>query len=95
MKINPIRDRILVKPLDQDTVTASGIVIPDNAQEKPMQGQILSAGTGKVTEDGVTIPMVVKTGDKVMYGKYSGQTVRINNEDHLILKEDEILAIVE
>jgi chaperonin GroES len=95
MKVNPIRDRILIKPLDQDNVTASGIVIPDNAQEKPMQGQVLSAGTGKVTDDGTIIPMVVKTGDTVMYGKYSGQTVRINNEDHLILKEDEILAIVE
>ena len=95
MKVNPIRDRVLIKPLDQDTVTASGIVIPDNAQEKPMQGQVLSAGAGKVTDDGKIIPMVVKTGDTVMYGKYSGQTVRINNEDHLILKEDEILAIVE
>ena len=95
MKVNPIRDRILIKPLDQDNVTASGIVIPDNAQEKPMQGQVLSAGTGKVTDDGTIIPMVVNTGDTVMYGKYSGQTVRINNEDHLILKEDEILAIVE
>lgn len=95
MKVNPIRDRILVKPMENDTVTASGIVIPDNAQEKPQQGEVLGVGGGKVTDDGNIIPMTVKIGDKILYGKYSGQTVRIQNKDHIILKEDDVLAIVE
>lgn len=95
MKVNPIRDRILVKPIEADTVTASGIVIPDNAQEKPMQGEVLGVGTGKVTDDGNIVPMTVKIGDKILYGKYSGQTVKIENKDHIILKEDDVLAIVE
>jgi chaperonin GroES len=95
MKVNPIRDRILVKPIEADTVTASGIVIPDNAQEKPMQGEVLGVGDGKVTDDGTIIPMTVKIGDKILYGKFSGQTVKIQNKDHIILKEDDVLAIVE
>jgi chaperonin GroES len=95
MKVNPIRDRILVKPIEADTVTASGIVIPDNAQEKPMQGEVLGVGDGKVTNDGTIIPMTVKIGDKILYGKFSGQTVKIQNKDHIILKEDDVLAIVD
>ena len=95
MKINPIRDRILIKPLDAETVTKSGIVIPEAAQEKPIQGKVLAVGTGKVTEEGQTVPLVVKQGDTVMYGKYSGQTVKIDNEEHVILKEDDVMAIVE
>lgn len=95
MKVNPIRDRILVKPLENDTVTASGIVIPDNAQEKPMQGEVLGVGGGKVTDDGNIIPMTIKIGDKILYGKFSGQTVKIQNKEHIILKEDDVLAIVE
>ena len=95
MKVKPIRDRLLVKPLEADTVTASGIVIPDNAQEKPMHGEVLGVGEGKVTDDGDIIPMTVKIGDKVLYGKYAGQTVKIENKDHIILKEDDVLAIVE
>jgi chaperonin GroES len=95
MKVNPIRDRILVKPIEADTVTASGIVIPDNAQEKPMQGEVLGVGDGKVTDDGTIIPMTVKIGDKILYGKFSGQTVKIQNKDHIILKEDDVLAIVD
>ena len=95
MKLNPIRDRILIKPLDAETVTKSGIVIPEAAQEKPIQGRVLAVGTGKVTEEGQTVPLVVKEGDTVMYGKYSGQTVKIDNEEHVILKEDDVMAIVE
>lgn len=95
MKINPIRDRILIKPLDAETITKSGIVIPEAAQEKPIQGRVLAVGTGKVTEEGQTVPLVVKEGDTVMYGKYSGQTVKIDNEEHVILKEDDVMAIVE
>ena len=95
MKLNPIRDRILIKPLDAETVTKSGIVIPEAAQEKPIQGRVLAVGTGKVTEEGQTVQLVVKEGDTVMYGKYSGQTVKIDNEEHVILKEDDVMAIVE
>jgi chaperonin GroES len=95
MKIKPIRDRILVKPLDAETVTKSGIVIPDNAAEKPIQGKVIGAGTGKVTEEGQLVPLVVREGDTVMYGKYSGQTVKMNGEELIVLKEDEVMAIVE
>lgn len=95
MKINPIRDRILVKPLEAETTTKSGIVIPDNATEKPLQGKVLGVGTGKVAEDGSVVAMVVKEGDTVLYGKFAGQTVKVENEDYLILKEDEVMAIVE
>jgi chaperonin GroES len=95
MKIKPIRDRLLVKPLDAETVTKSGIVIPDNAAEKPIQGKVIGAGTGKVTEEGQVVPLIVKEGDTVMYGKYSGQTVKMNGEELIVLKEDEVMAIVE
>lgn len=95
MKVNPIRDRILIKPLDAETVTKSGILIPDAAKEKPVTGKVLGVGTGKLTEDGQTVPLVVKQGDTVMYSQYSGQKVKINDEEHLILKEDEVMAIVE
>ena len=95
MKINPIRDRILIKPLDAETVTNSGIVIPENAQEKPIQGKVLAVGAGKVTDEGQLVPLVVKEGDTVMYSKFSGQTVKVSNVEHVILKEDDVMAIVE
>jgi len=95
MTYRPIRDRILVKPEDTDNVTASGIVIPDNAAEKPLKGKVLAVGTGKVTEDGNIVPLVIKEGDTVLYGKYVGQTVKINDVEHLIMKEDDIMAIVQ
>jgi chaperonin GroES len=95
MKLNPIRDRILIKPLDAETVTKSGIFIPDNAKEKPIQGLVLAVGTGKITEEGQTVPLIVKEGDTVMYGKWAGQTIKIDDVDHVILKEDDVMAIVE
>ena len=95
MNIKPIRDRILVKPEDKESVTASGIFIPDNAAEKPAKGKVLSVGTGRVTNEGNVIPMVIKEGDTVLYGKFSGQTVKISDIEHLILTEDEIMAVVE
>ena len=95
MKLNPIRDRIIVKPLDAETVTKSGIVIPDNAAEKPQQGRVLGVGGGKVTDNGEIIALVVKEGDTVMYGKYSGQTVKVDGEELIVLKEDDVMAIVE
>jgi chaperonin GroES len=95
MKINPIRDRILIKPLDAETVTKSGIVIPEAAKEKPVTGKVIGVGSGKITEEGQVVPLVVKEGDTVMYSQYAGQKVKIDNEEHLILKEDDVMAIVE
>jgi chaperonin GroES len=95
MNIKPIRDRILVKPEDKESVTASGIFIPDNAAEKPAKGKVLSVGTGRVTNEGNIIPMVIKEGDTVLYGKFSGQTVKISEIEHLILTEDDVMAVVE
>jgi chaperonin GroES len=91
----PIRDRLLVKPEEVETKTASGIFIPDNAAEKPLKGRVLAVGTGKVTEDGTIVPLVVKEGDTVLFGKYAGQTVKIDDKEHLIMKEDDIMAIVQ
>lgn len=95
MKLKPINDRIVVKPLDSDTVTTSGIVIPDSAKEKPQQGKVLGVGSGKRVADGTLIPLTVKEGDTVLFTKFAGQTVKLDNVDHIVLKEDEILAIVE
>jgi chaperonin GroES len=95
MKINPMHDRILIKPLDAETVTKSGIVIPDAAAEKPNTGKVISVGQGRVTDEGKVIPLTVKEGETVMYGKYSGQTVKIDGEELIVLKEDDIIAIVE
>lgn len=96
MKVNPIRDRILVKVSAKESTTSGGIVLPSNTNEEgPEQGEVLEVGSGKILENGTAIPLTVKKGDKVLFGKFSGQKVRINNEDHLILSEDEIMAIVE
>ena len=95
MHLKPIRDRILIKPLEEDTVTSSGIVIPESAQEKPIRGQVLAVGTGKLLDNGTIVPMVVKVNETVLYGKYTGTVVKINNQDHIVLREDDVLAIVE
>ena len=94
-KIKPARDRILVQPTEVDTVTASGIVIPDNAKEKSMQGTVIAVGTGRVTDEGVTIPLAVNEGDKILYSKHAGQAVKIDSTDYIVLEEDDVLAIVE
>lgn len=95
MLIKPIRDRILVKPADAETKTAGGLFILDSAKEGPVQGTVVSIGTGRVTDDGTVVPLVVTEGSTVMYLKGAGQTVKVDNTDHLILTEDQILAIVE
>jgi chaperonin GroES len=95
MKLQPIRDRILVKPIEEDTVTKSGIVIPDNAQEKPSRGRVLAVGTGRLLDNGTVVPLIVKAGDTVLYGKYAGTAVKLENEEHIVMKEDDVLAIVE
>jgi chaperonin GroES len=94
MKLVPIRDRIVVRLLEAETKTASGIVIPDAAAEKPSQGEVLAAGTGKIAEDGKTVPMVVKAGDRVLFSKFAGQTVKVDGEEYVVMREDDIMAIV-
>jgi chaperonin GroES len=95
MKIFPLYDRVLVKRTEELEVRKSGIIIPDTAKEKPQQAEIIAAGKGKVTDEGKTIPLSVKKGDKVLIGKYSGTEVMVDGVEHLILREEEILAIVE
>ncbi|MFA7008251.1 MAG: co-chaperone GroES [Elusimicrobiales bacterium] len=94
MKIQPLGDRVIVKPLEAKEVRKGGIIIPDTVKEKPQEGEIVAAGKGKTTEDGKLIAMELKTGDKVLYGKYSGTEIKINDEDYLIMREEDVLGIV-
>jgi chaperonin GroES len=95
MKLNPLHDRVVVKRIEADTKTASGIFIPDNVAEKPDQGIVLAVGAGKRTNEGTVIPMSVSINDKVLFGKFAGQTVKIKGEEVLILNEEEIYAVIE
>ncbi len=95
MKIRPLNDRILLKRLEEEEKTKGGIIIPDSAKEKPMEGKVIAVGNGKVQEDGKRIPLEVKVGDRVLFSKYSGSDVKIDGEEHLILREDDILGIIE
>lgn len=95
MKIRPLQDRIIVKRIEEEEKTKGGIIIPDSAKEKPSEGKVVAVGTGKVTDDGKKIPLEVKAGDRVLFGKYSGTEIKIEGEEHLILREDDILGIVE
>jgi chaperonin GroES len=95
MNVKPIRDRVLIQIVEAETVTASGLVIPDAAAEKPLKGKVLSVGSGRVTDDGTVIQMEVQVGDTVLYSKYAGQPVKLDNVDYLVIKEDDVLAIIE
>ena len=95
MKIRPLHDRVIVKRLDEEKKTASGIVIPDTAAEKPDQGEVMSVGNGKLTDEGNLVPLDVKVGDRVLFGKYSGQTVTLKGDELLVMREEDILGIVE
>ena len=96
MKIRPLHDRVLLKRLESaDKKTAGGIIIPDTAKEKPQEGEIIAVGPGKVTDDGRVQPMNVKTGDKVLFGKYSGTDVKMDDQEYIIMREDDILGILE
>jgi len=95
MKLRPLHDRVIIKRLDNERKTASGIVIPDNAAEKPDQGEILAVGNGKVGDDGKVRALAVKDGDKVLFGKYSGQTVKVDGDELLVMREEDIMAVVE
>jgi chaperonin GroES len=95
MKIRPLHDRVIVKRLEEERKTASGIVIPDTAAEKPDSGEIIAVGTGKILEDGKVRPLEVKTGDKVLFGKYAGQTVKIDNIEYLVMREEDLMGVIE
>ena len=95
MKIRPLQDRVIVKRLKEEEKTKGGIIIPDSAKEKPQEGKVIAVGKGKVTEDGKVIPLDVKAGDRILFGKYSGTEVKIEGVEHLIMKEEDILGIIE
>lgn len=95
MNLRPLHDRVIVKRLDQETKTASGIVLPDAAAEKPDQGKVLAVGNGKILEDGKVRALDVKVGDIVLFGKYSGQAVKVEGEELLVMREEDIMAIVQ
>ncbi|WP_066458595.1 co-chaperone GroES [Castellaniella caeni] len=95
MALRPLHDRVIVKRLDNERTTASGIVIPDSAAEKPDQGEVLAVGPGKKTEDGKIIAVDVKVGDKVLFGKYAGQSVKVDGDEVLVIREEEILAVIQ
>ncbi|MBT0651821.1 co-chaperone GroES [Geomobilimonas luticola] len=95
MNLRPMQDRIIVKRLEEETKTAGGILIPDTAKEKPQQGEVVAVGKGKVTEDGKVLPLDVKVGDKVLFGKYAGTEIKLEGQDYLIMREDDILGVLE
>jgi len=95
MNIRPLQDRIIVRRIEEEEKTKGGIIIPDSAKEKPMEGEVPAVGTGKVLENGTKQPLEVKKGDKVLFGKYSGTEVKIDGVEHLIMREDDILGIIE
>jgi chaperonin GroES len=95
MKIRPLHDRIVVKREEEKEVKKGSIIVPDTAKEKPQEGKVIAVGSGKVTEDGKKIPLDVKPRDRILFGKYSGSEVKIDDEEYLIMKEDDVLAIIE
>ena len=94
MKFRPLHDRVIVKRVEEEEKTAGGIIIPDAAKEKPQQGKVIAVGKGKILENGKVSPLDVKKGDRILFGKYSGQEIKIDGEEHLIMREDDILAII-
>ncbi|MBW1678689.1 MAG: co-chaperone GroES [Deltaproteobacteria bacterium] len=95
MKIRPLQDRLIVKRVEEEEKTKGGIIIPDSAKEKPQEGEVIAVGPGKATDDGKKIPLDVKAGDRVLFGKYAGTEIKIDEEEHLIMREDDILGIIE
>jgi len=95
MKLRPLQDRILVKRVEEETKTKGGIIIPDTAKEKPAEGKVIAVGNGKLGDDGKRIPLEIKKGDRILFGKYSGTEVKIEGDEHLIMREDDVLAVIE
>jgi chaperonin GroES len=94
MKIRPLQDRIIVKRVAEEEKTKGGIIIPDSAKEKPLEGKVIAVGNGKVLEDGKVRPLDIKAGDRILFGKYAGTEVKIEGEDHLILREEDVLGVI-
>ncbi len=95
MDIRPLHDRIIVERLVEETKTAGGIIIPDTAKEKPQQGKVIAVGKGKKTEDGKVLPLDVKVGDKILFGKYAGTEIKIEGKEYLMMREDDVLGVIE
>ena len=95
MKVRPLHDRLIVKRIEEEEKTKGGIIIPDTAKEKPVEGKVIAVGDGRIKEDGTKIPMEVKKGDRILFAKYAGTEVKVDGEEHLIMKEDDVLAIIE
>ena len=94
MKFRPLHDRVIVKRVEEEDKTSGGIIIPDAAKEKPQQGKVIAVGKGKILESGKVSPLAVKKGDRILFGKYAGQDIKVDGEEHLIMREDDILAII-
>jgi len=95
MKIRPLQDRVIVKRVEEEEKTKGGIIIPDTAKEKPQEGRVIAVGKGKANEDGKIVPLDVKEGDRILFGKYAGTEINVEGEEHLIMREDDILGILE
>ncbi len=95
MKVRPLHDRLIVKRLEEEEKTKGGIIIPDTAKEKPIEGKVIAAGEGRLNKDGKKIPMEVKTGDRILFAKYAGTEIKMDGEEYLMMKEDDILAVIE
>jgi chaperonin GroES len=95
MKLRPLQDRILVQRVEEETTTKGGIIIPDTAKEKPAEGKVVAVGNGKVGDDGKRVPLEVKKGDRILFGRYSGTEVKIEGDEYLIMREDDVLGIIE
>ena len=95
MKIRPLQDRVIVKRIEEEEKTKGGIIIPDTAKEKPQEGKVIAVGKGKANEDGKVVPLDVKVNDRILFGKYSGSEITIDGEEHLIMREEDILGVIE
>lgn len=95
LKIRPLRDRLIVKRLEEEEKTKGGIIIPDNAKEKPQEGEVVAVGNGKILDDGKTLPLDVKAGDRVLFGKYSGTEIKIEGDEYLMMREEDILGVLD
>jgi chaperonin GroES len=95
MKVRPLHDRVIVKRVEEESKTKGGIIIPDTAKEKPVEGKVIAVGDGKLADDGKKIPLQVKAGAKILFGKYAGTEIQIDGEEHLIMREDDIIAVIE
>ena len=95
MKVRPLHDRVIVKRVEEESKTKGGIIIPDTAKEKPQQGKVIAAGNGKLSEEGIRLALEVKKGDRILFGKYSGNEIKIEGEEYLIMREDDVLGVIE